>query len=351
MSLKKIIQSFPFGPTPKKKKKKKKKKKRPIRILSIDGGGIRGIVPAMILHQIEQITGQPTCELFDFIAGTSAGGMVALLLVKPDKDGTPEYTAQEVAEIFAHRGSEIFSSTVWDQIRSVRTLREKKYPSTGIEKILKDHLGETYLSESLTDILITSYAIKRRNACFFKSRNAVASSDFNIKMRHIARATSAAPTYFEPAQVDIPNLDDPFVLIDGGIVANNPAMCAYVEARSLYPKADDFIVVSIGTGELLQGYDYDDAKRWGLAGWVGPMIDFLFHGSQVTVDYQLQQLLPPNESIGQRYYRFQFPIENGMWGLDDTRPTNIQRLKEIVTEQILKDEERTILELCKKLKR
>ncbi len=340
-SLKKVFKQLPFW--------KKEKKRKIIKVLSIDGGGVRGIVPAMILQRLEELTGKRCYKMFDLIAGTSAGGIIAMLLAKPNGKGKGKYKAKEVVKIFEERSKDIFSQTVWEQIKSVRSLMERKYPSSGLEQVLDDYLGDTVLKEALTEVLITSYEIRRRNACFFKSSNAKLNPEFNIKMKHIGRATAAAPTYFEPAQVEIPNLDDPFVLIDGGIIANNPAMCAYVEARHMFPDADDIIVVSLGTGQFLNSYGYEEARRWGLANWVGPIVDFLFHGSEVTTDHQLKLLLPPNKTLGRRYYRFQINIRNDLGYLDDVRPDTIQELKNIVDQEVLTGKRYLLKELAGKL--
>ena len=176
-----------------------------IKILSIDGGGIRGIIPALVLYEIEKRTGQPIAKLFDLIAGTSTGGILALGLVKPNKNGTPQYSAKNLEELYENEGKTIFSSTICHKIKSLDGLLDEKYPSSRIESVLKKYFGDTHLSEALTNIIVPSYEIEQRTPWFFKSFNAKDTNKKNedFLMRQVARATSAAPTYFEPCKINI----------------------------------------------------------------------------------------------------------------------------------------------------
>jgi predicted acylesterase/phospholipase RssA len=166
-------------------------------------------------------------------------------------------------------------------------------------------------------------------------------------MWQVARATSAAPTYFEPFKIEIDTHAHYYSLIDGGVFANNPAMCAYVEAKMMYPDADDFILVSIGTGELVQRLPHDEADSWGLAQWARPLLGVVFDGVSDTVDYQLQKLLPLNEK-GRCYYRFQARLDNGGDKMDDVSPRNI-RFLHLLAEDLVKDNRLALEELCRKL--
>ena len=325
-------------------------KKRTIKILSIDGGGIRGVIPAMVLAKIEEITKTPIAHLFDLIAGTSTGGILALGLAKPDKKGSlqPAYKASDWLHIYEEEGSAIFNQSMWERVRSMGTWWERKYHAQGIEKVLEKRLGNTRLKDAITDVLITSYEMQHQNPCFFKSRYAKERPEFDFYMKQIARATSAAPTYFEPARLNVMNAKKPFVLIDGGVVANNPALCAFAEAKNMFPDADNFLLVSIGTGEMSRQYDYEQVKKWGLGGWIQPMFSLWFHGLNITVDYQLKQLLPNKNGV-QQYYRFQTILPRESENLDNTNLDNIQTLKEITYHNILEDMKGEINELCKQL--
>src|SRR5579871_2473364 len=188
-----------------------------VRILSIDGGGIRGIIPAVILTRLEQLTGQPIARLFDLVAGTSTGGILTLGLTIPKTPGGPLYSAQDFVDMFEREGHRIFSRSPFRAILTTDSLLWKKYSSRGIEQVLAEYFGDSRLSHSVTDVLVTSYEIERRFPFFFKSANARHRPDYDFPARDIARATSAAPSFFEPMKIPTGTNSDYYTLIDGGV--------------------------------------------------------------------------------------------------------------------------------------
>jgi uncharacterized protein len=319
------------------------------KVLSIDGGGIRGIIPAMVLAEIEARTGKRSAEMFDLVAGTSTGGILALGLTKPGEGGGPEYSAERLIELYETEGGKIFSIPVWHRLRSGWGVAEEKYPSEGIEEVAKRYFEDVHLAEALTEVLVTAYEIERRGPWFFKRRHARDENreGDNFLMRDVARATSAAPTYFEPIELTWgPHGERAF--IDGGVHSNNPAMCAYVEARKIYPEENDFLVVSLGTGEPTREMPYEEVKGWGLALWAQPILNVVFDGVSDTVDYQLGEILSTEEGDARRYYRFQTVLKIGNDDMDDAGATNIAALKAKAQEII--DKPDTALEtLCAQL--
>jgi patatin-like phospholipase/acyl hydrolase len=317
------------------------------KLLSIDGGGIRGIIPAMLLAEIERRTQKPIAQLFDLVAGTSTGGILALGLVKPDAAGKPQYNAEELIGLYETEGAKIFSRSLLHEVRAVGHFVEEKYLAEGIETVLEHYFEQTRLQEALTEIIITSYEIEKNFPFFFKSRRAKTDSSYDYSMKQVARATSAAPTYFEVLQLETIDPATYFALIDGGVYANNPAMCGFVEAKSTHPEAEDLLVVSLGTGELSRPLLYKEAKDWGLVQWAKPMLDVVFHGVNVTVDYQMRQLLPPRNNE-KRYFRFQttLPPENN--DLDNASPENLRALK-LLAEELIRDQSDMIDNLCGQL--
>ena len=306
------------------------------KVLSIDGGGIRGIIPATVLAEIERRTGKLTSEVFDLVAGTSTGGILALGLSKPGQGGKAQYSAETLIELYETEGGKIFDLSVWHQLQSVGGLAEEKYPSKGIDEVAKRYFDDVRLAEALTEILVTAYEIERRGPWFFKRRHArdQDTEGDNFLMREVAQATSAAPTYFEPLQLEWgPHGKRAF--IDGGVHSNNPAMCAYVEARKIYPEENDFLVVSLGTGEPTREMPYEEVKGWGLALWAQPILNVVFDGVSDTVDYQLRELLR-SEGDDKRYYRFQTKLDPGKHDMDDASAPNIQSLKTKAKEIISK---------------
>ena len=292
-----------------------------VRILSIDGGGIRGIIPAVVLSRLERQTGQRIADLFDLVAGTSTGGILALGLTRPGEGGRPLYSAAQMAELYEKEGSKIFSTSWWRRMRTLGSLAEERYSANGIEEVLRRYFGDVRLQDACTDVLVPSYEIERRTPFFFKSAMARKRAEYDFPMWEVARATSAAPTYFEPARVPVPDSVDYWALIDGGVFANNPAACALVEAMALNPRATKFVVVSLGTGTVLPRISLDRAKSWGTAGWLRPGLDIVLDGVSATVDYQLQQLLPGD------YHRYQVTLQQSDQQMDDVRPENLRNLR------------------------
>ncbi len=322
-----------------------------VKVLSIDGGGIKGLIPAMLLAEIEKRTNKPISSLFHLIAGTSTGGILALGLTRPRPGApkTPAYTAADGVELYKTEGPKIFSRSIWHKIHSIGNLTEEKYPADGIEEVLDQYFGETRLKDALTDVIVTAYEIEQRFPFFFKSRYArdPAKPDYDFPMKQVARATSAAPTYFEPLKIETTDRSDYYALIDGGVYANNPAMCAFAEARSTHPDADDFLIVSLGTGELTRRLPYDDVKGWGLIHWAQPVLSVVFDGISDTVDYQLKQLLP-DRAGARRYYRFQTRLDEGSDDMDDASRTNL-RVLQLLAKELIDKNSQTLDALCAQL--
>ena len=284
-----------------------------MKVLSIDGGGIRGLIPATVLATIEERAGRPVSELFDLLAGTSTGGILSCALTAPDAAQTgPRWRAEELVDLYRSEGPKIFSRSLGRRVRSVEGLLDEKYDDEALVQALSRYLGDTPLGEARTPVLLTAYDLYGRETFFFKSWRPEFSA---VPMAVAAQATSVAPTYFEPLR-----LGDT-TLVDGGVFAGNPAMCAYAEAARLAP-GEETLVVSLGCGRLTRPIEHADAKDWGLVEWVRPLIDVVFDGVSAAVSYQLDQL------IGERHHRFQVTLDRASDDLDDASARNLDLLAE-----------------------
>ncbi len=317
-----------------------------IKALSLDGGGIRGIIPAMVLAEIEKRTRKPVSELFDLIAGTSTGGLLALGLTKPGPGGGPEFTAKDMVRLYEHSGPEIFSRSCWYRVTSLGFLAESKYPPDGMQRVYARYFGASRLKDALCDVLLTAYDIELRTPFFFRSSRAREMPEYDFAMQDVAFAITAAPTYFSPHKIDIEDGSRYYALIDGGVYANNPGMCLYAEACKTCP-GQDILMVSLGTGHQETVFPYKEAKKWGLAGWARPLLNIVFDGVSDTVDYQLRLLLPESGSYGPRYYRLQ-PQLRQVSQLDDVRPENIKRLK-MAARKLIEHNSSSLDRLCRQL--
>jgi uncharacterized protein len=299
--------------------------RRFITVLSLDGGGIRGLIPARIVEALERRTGVPACRMFDMIAGTSTGGIIALGLTRPSASGPkPMYSATELVDLYRTQGAKIFHRSLGHLLWSVDGLAGPKYSSDGIEPVLKDYFGTTRIREALTSVLVTSYDTAAASPYFFKSYRASSASgsgtqDDDYLMWQVARATSAAPTYFPPFRLKSldPSAADKS-LLDGGVFANNPAMCALADAYKLFRDFDmPALVVSVGTGNDDLRLVYNDVKGRGLLSWALPILKVVFDGVSDSVDYEAQEM-------ADEYYRFQ--EDSVAEQLDDASPEAVQRL-------------------------
>jgi patatin-like phospholipase/acyl hydrolase len=293
-----------------------------VRILAIDGGGIRGLIPAVVLADIERRTGRRTAELFDLIAGTSTGGILACALTRPGESGAPAFTAADLIGLYESEGPEIFHRSLVRRIESAGGLFDERYDDSGLNAALRRYLDGTRLSEAVTDLFITAYEIERRQAFFFRSSRARTDPAYDFTFVDVARATAAAPTYFEPVRVRDVGDTEGYALIDGGVFALNPAMVAYAEVAAAGRAEEIDLVVSLGTGSHTRRLALEDARGWGQLAWVRPLIDVVFDGIGETVDFELGQLLGP-----ERYVRLQISLEEASDALDDAGDRNLEALR------------------------
>ena len=307
------------------------------KILSIDGGGIRGLIPALILSEIEKKTGKPISKCFDLIAGTSTGGILALGLTKPGEDGQPEFSASDLAKIYQKRGKEIFNRSFWKGMSSVGGLADELYDHDGLEKMLAEYFGDTPIKEALTPVLIPTYDISNRVPLFIKSWR---DEHFTVLMKHVARATSAAPTFFEPSLVTINGSRKP--LVDGGIFINSPSVSAYAEAIRIFDDEEHFLLLSLGTGELNRPIAYEEARDWGKISWLRPLLDCIFDGVSDAADYQLKKFL------GDDYIRLQANLDVASDDMDNVSEGNIKNL-EAEAKKLIRVYKETINNLCELL--
>ena len=321
-------------------------KKKLKRILSLDGGGIRGILTSKVLEALEQklndqyikINGAPRekpiriGEYFDMVAGTSTGGILACILLCPsEKDPNyPRFSAKEAVGLYLENGKNIFKPTFNGRLPGfLQGIGGSMFGDASIADVLKSYLKETRLSEMMKPCLITSYDIQERQAVFFTSHDALKKESKDFPLWQVCRSTSAAPTYFPPATA---RSGDDFLMhtIDGGLFANNPTMCAFIEALKIFRGedqqligADCMMILSIGTGEIKTKYLFADAIKWGILRWVKPIIDIMMTAVSETVDYQLMKLFKTIDCADQ-YFRIMPELGDANPEMDDISPKNLE---------------------------
>lgn len=283
------------------------------RVLSIDGGGIRGIIPATILVYLEECLKKNSdnpeariADYFDLIAGTSTGGILTALYLTPDANKRPRYTAEDALNFYLNYGQTIFHKSFWYTLKSLNGILGAKYPAKPFNELLQSIFGSLRLSELLKPCLIPSFDIKNNRAIFFNQTDCLYHHKEDFFVRHIIRATTAAPSYFPVAQITSCE-NTPFTLIDGGVFANNPALCAYTECQKLtdhYLSPNDILLLSLGTGAAHKNLNTRFLKSGGLTQWALPLFDILLSSNAEIVHHKLNVLFN-DPTIDDNYLRIQ----------------------------------------------
>ncbi|XP_031480571.1 patatin-like protein 2 [Nymphaea colorata] len=290
-----------------------------ITILSIDGGGVRGIIPGAILRflesELQKLDGENAriADYFDVITGTSTGGLVTAMLTAPGADNRPLYAAKDIIPFYLENCPKIFpqSSDPLSVIQKpVAGLTGPKYDGKYLHKLVKDKLGDTKLHQTLTNVVIPTFDIKYLQPVIFSSYKLKRDPTKDALLSDICISTSAAPTFLPAHHFETKNEKGEtirsFDLIDGGVCANNPTLVAVSEVSSemvqqnpdfFAVKPTDygrFLVISIGTGSAKDEHRYnaESAAKWGMLGWLvnggsSPLIDTFTQSSGDMVDFHL----------------------------------------------------------------
>ncbi|MGN5953993.1 patatin-like phospholipase family protein [Sphingobacterium lactis] len=319
------------------------------RILSIDGGGIRGIIPGMLLvaleDKIKRISKDPQAHLsqyFDFFAGTSTGGILASILLcpHPDDPTKPRFSAQDALNIYVEHGTEIFTTSSWRRFLNQFGLLSELYDEHVLEKVLESYFGDLKLSQLIKPCIITAYNIELRKNHLFRQQKAISHGDSrDFYLKDVCRATSAAPTYFSVAEIySIAGTRYP--LVDGGVFAHNPAISALLEVLKTYKtfKIDDVHILSLGTGIAKNAYRYEDFKKQKAIS-IGPaLVDIMTSSSSESNDYFLRQLFRSVQHSA-NYIRIEPSNMSSIQpALDDASKSNIQKIVSLA-DKLISDNE------------
>lgn len=297
---------------------------KPYRILSLDGGGIRGLITAIWLDRLEQALDRPLWRHFDLVAGTSTGSILACAVAAG-------IDARRIINLYAGEGRKVFPAPR----RLMRFFHGPKYNGRGLEAALDDVFDHAAFGDlKIKPTLVTTYDTFTGKPVIFKNDRPRHAS---LLVRDVCRASSAAPTYFPPHLLKVSGAKMP--LIDGGVVANNPAACAIAEAVRASRQDDEqsphddclgrLIVASFGTGDVLRRISGRQADRWGAVRWAAPIIDVLFDGSSDAVDYITRQLIRP-----ENLFRFQMPLDRPYERMDNAAAGNLDVLTHLATHYI-----------------
>ncbi|KAK1383323.1 Patatin [Heracleum sosnowskyi] len=328
----------------------KSPKGRTVTVLSIDGGGIRGIIPGTILafleSKLQELDGPNAriAKYFDVISGTSTGGIITAMLTAPDKDNQPLFAAKDINNFYFENGPKIFTQ---HSASAAGPMYDGKY----LRMIIKELLGNITMNQTLTDVVIPTFDIKLLQPIMFTTSDAKAKSSKNALLADVCVATSAAPTgfpahYFETKDED--GKTHSFNLIDGGVAATNPTQVAITLIFNEILKGNfklvdikpmdttKILVVSLGAGKAKfeEKYNASMVSQWSPINWIfdksgTPLIDVYSAASTDMVDIQVTSLF---QALGaeKNYLRIQDDnlIGNTTSG-DIATTTNMEALAKI----------------------
>ncbi|KAL7253622.1 hypothetical protein ACSBR1_008039 [Camellia fascicularis] len=290
-------------------------------VLSIDGGGIRGIIPSIILNfleaQLQKLDGEDAriADYFDVIAGTSTGGLVTAMLTAPNEKNRPLFAAKDIKAFYLDHCPKIFPQkrrSFANATKVIRALSGPMYDGKYLRCLLKEKLGNTRLNQTLTNVVVPTFDIKLLQPTIFSTYEVKKNPSLNALLSDICIATSAAPTYLPPHGFETKDSSGKarqFNLVDGGVVANNPTLVAIGEvAKEINREHSDFfpikstnhgkfLVLSLGTGSAKKDEKYNakEAAKWGVLGWLTnsastPLVDVFTEASGDIMDLHISTI-------------------------------------------------------------
>ncbi len=335
-------------------------KKRIYTVLCIDGGGVRGIIPARILENIEERTGKPIAELFDMVGGISTGAIVAAGLTVPDENdpAKPKYTAENIKDFYFKQAPRIFPEMRFKMIRQISS--SAAYDPRPLEETLETYFGETRIRDSLIHLMIPAIDIKNFKPVWMKSikgqKDLSPEGWSSMLLRDAIRGATTAPTYFPAKHVtttpneDMPGVQHRHTLIDGGFFSGNAMRRMLTQARRLAPPDAEIVVVHLGTGMVGNSLSPDEWNRLGTLGMVSKERGAVLLSLAVNIGI-LDMADELNEEIGDRFISFNGNIDyedrkvHPSTEMDDARPENMKRL-EVFADRIISENAADFDRLC-----
>lgn len=316
------------------------------RLLSIDGGGIRGLIPAKFVHYLELVVSQALsadgypydayiADYFDVFAGTSTGGIIALgLLIPHDLDpNCPKYKTDVLVDLYQNQGERIFTQMVGQNLKAIV---QSKYSPDNLEVELIKKLGLKTSLDVVKDkyFVIPSYNISKHSPKFFSN---IKSSGQPYLLWEILRATSAAPTYFPAMRISIrkPAQEEKInYYVDGGVYENNPTAIAVINSCAHFGAKEAYSVLSLGTGKEQKSLNIEKLKKGGKLNWASSIFSVTKRGHEGSILKKMEKL---EKCFNLDYNRFDISLQEKI-GLDAVDPSSIEKLNNLALEIIKSSE-------------
>ena len=267
-------------------------------VLSIDGGGVRGLASATFLSELDKSTNKKLSESFDLIVGTSTGGIIALAISILGLEG------DDLVKIYSKENlKKIFSPLRYRFLGS-------KYAGKIKRKTFEEYFKADTLSSAKTPLIITAFDLERRRVKMFKSWK-----EGYLPARRVAAATSAAPTYF-PAE----SIEGQWYL-DGAVSTNNPVLIAHAESKALWPN-EEIKILSVGTGYNERRLDGRKARKWGSISWLNAGI------IQILMESNIEHVIAQS-LFNDNYLRVDSSLAGIKSSFDNTSKRNLDSIKKL----------------------
>lgn len=309
-------------------------KKKP-RVLSIDGGGVRGIIPASVLDRIEQATQLPICQLFDVFTATSTGTIITsgLNLTDPENPSKPKFSAAQLTEKYETLAQIVFTNTFWERMKSGFGLWGPKYSSVAFENILDEFFGDKKVKDLINPVWYPTGILQGYVASAFTKEH-----DGERPLKEVIRACTAAPTYFSsPILNTMKTVADPEkenqeimvnlqqAMCDGGLFANNPVDAGMIYTKDLFGCGFDQCVYSLGTGAVQYTLTLKESQNMGLYQWASRILNSMFSLQSSYATVKAYKLIEHQEN----FFTINPDIDAIHAELDDASTANLTYLKDI----------------------
>ncbi|VVB17471.1 unnamed protein product [Arabis nemorensis] len=262
-------------------------------VLSIDGGGMRGIIPGKALayleHALKSKSGDPNARIadyFDVASGSGIGGIFTAMLFASNDGDRPIFKAEDTWRFLAKKGKSFYKSPPGILNRVMKTGSGSK-----LEKTMKESFGELTLKDTVKPVLIPCYDLTSSAPFLFSRADALETDGYDFKLWEVCRATWAEPGVFEPVEMRSVDGKTRCVAVDGGLAMSNPTAAAITHVlhnKQEFPfvrGVEDLLVLSLGTGQLVDvKYDCDKVMKWKGKHWARPAVRISADGAAETVD-------------------------------------------------------------------
>lgn len=285
---------------------------KPIYILSLSGGGVRGTIIAQFLKRLEENMDMSILDKFDMYGGSSIGSLIVGGIVYSNM--TAKTLSDDIFTV--DNAKKIMNKSIWDYIFG-RIQSKPYYNGIGKKDIINKYINDITIGNTNKKVMITSYDININKPKFFKSWDI---EDKDIKLSSIIDSSSAAPCYYPSVRIG-----DRWY-IDGSICANYPTDCIYSDALNIYGKDADIRILCIGTGYPKFKNIGIESEEWGLLQWLteGDLLEISIDSTERTTNYRMNTF---TKALGHKYLRVNDYIDN--MSMDDTSKENIDKLKKI----------------------